>query len=739
MLLAFLAIAATSMAQVTTFNLIGGSNDDWVIDSYTNLNTEGRIWQTNPGGNSYVIFKATEATYIQGYTIKLNKLSVNNENNYIESGVPYTWTLYGSNNKDDDNSWVLIHSQVQANRVKEDVDNGFFKSAGKSYTYYCNSKEQYLYYKFKVTGKYGGTWGGFKMARLDLIPSSVGFSALGNGMDGDTSTKQQGGLPQSITVTGTTSARISGFQFTTANDNASWTGRNPRTIIVEGSTTGSSWTTIQSWTNYTGLEDKNYYPYVFKFNEPQEYTYYRFTFDDVTGRDRGDGTTEKYFQMSELAIITPLQISTPAYLANFASLVNTGTTGIDAILTTDIDYTAYTTGFIGTDGNRYSGTFDGQGYTVTTDIKTTIQGTGLFGSINGATIKNLVLDGSIESSKNWIGGIGGISRGDATKIQNVVVKSTIKYTGSGDSTCGGLFGDMENAFTVENCAFLGSINVGSGTHVGGLVSWTGSGTFYNCLVAPVSVTSGDTNEFSYKWGGDASSNNCYNVANNDARLASGELCYLLNGSTCYDVNWTQTLGTDSNPIPFNTHGIVNKISAARYTTQYIPTTDVTIPTGVEAYAGVISGERLSLRAISGAINKEDAVVLKGTANTYYSFVPTTGASKATNNLLGSDGNATGGANIYALANLTPEGETDPVVGFYRFTDNTKNIPAGKAYLNTSAGVKGFTFLFEDDATGLDAVNGEGFMVNGPIYNLAGQRVNKMQKGINIVNGKKILR
>ena len=31
------------------------------------------------------------------------------------------------------------------------------------------------------------------------------------------------------------------------------------------------------------------------------------------------------------------------------------------------------------------------------------------------------------------------------------------------------------------------------------------------------------------------------------------------------------------------------------------------------------------------------------------------------------------------------------------------------------------------------------MVNGQsIYNLAGQRVSKMQKGINIVNGKKVL-
>ena len=47
------------------------------------------------------------------------------------------------------------------------------------------------------------------------------------------------------------------------------------------------------------------------------------------------------------------------------------------------------------------------------------------------------------------------------------------------------------------------------------------------------------------------------------------------------------------------------------------------------------------------------------------------------------------------------------------------------------------FLFDEDgATGINAV--EKANENGPIYNIAGQRLNKMQKGINIVNGKKVL-
>ena len=199
-------------------------------------------------------------------------------------------------------------------------------------------------------------------------------------------------------------------------------------------------------------------------------------------------------------------------------------------------------------------------------------------------------------------------------------------------------------------------------------------------------------------------------------------------------------------MPFNTHGIVNYISAAGYTTQYIPTTDVEIPSGVEAYAGVINGSSIKLVAIEGdAISKDDAVVLKGCEG-YYSFVPTTGATPATDNdLQGSNGSVNGGEGIYALAIKNDK------VGFYPVGDGV-NIPAGKAYLEyTSTGsnpVKGFTFVFdEDDATGISLMeDGRSQMEGGAIYNIAGQRLDNSQftihnsqlkRGIYIVNGKKI--
>ena len=90
------------------------------------------------------------------------------------------------------------------------------------------------------------------------------------------------------------------------------------------------------------------------------------------------------------------------------------------------------------------------------------------------------------------------------------------------------------------------------------------------------------------------------------------------------------------------------------------------------------------------------------------------------------------AGKYILAK--PEGEA---VGFY--LANGGMLKAGKAYLELPEGspkIKAFYFDV-DDETGI--ANVEKAAENGAIYNLAGQRINKMQKGINIVNGKKVLK
>ncbi len=91
-----------------------------------------------------------------------------------------------------------------------------------------------------------------------------------------------------------------------------------------------------------------------------------------------------------------------------------------------------------------------------------------------------------------------------------------------------------------------------------------------------------------------------------------------------------------------------------------------------------------------------------------------------------------GGNDYVL------GKKDGKVGFYHWSSN--NLAANRAYLaaeSVAAGARGFALMFEDDATGIVSTPGE-TEEGTVIYNLSGQRLNKMQKGINIVNGKKVL-
>jgi hypothetical protein len=402
---------------------------------------------------------------------------------------------------------------------------------------------------------------------------------------------------------------------------------------------------------------------------------------------------------------------------------------------------------------KFNGTFDGQGFSIKNMIieKPADSNVGFFGWLRGnnapTTVKNLIIDESCSiHAYNRVGGVTGTYQngGNTITIENVINEATVTAE---HQDAGGIFGGHQAGnptIIIKNVLNTGTITAkNEHPYAGALCCYLGVDAGTSLIENFVNLGTVVGHE-----GGNIGRHNISNVTNlidlsattdktqgeveglttND--IAGGKLAYLLNGKSCYDVNWTQTLGTDNHPIPFETQGVVNYISAAGYTTQYVHSTDVTIPADVEAYAGVINGSSLSLVAIEDAISKEDAVVLKGDEG-YYSFVPTTGVSKAANNnLKGSDGNVDGGSNIYALS------KKNDVVGFYPVA-STVTIPAGKAYLDTTAGgVKGFTFVF-DDATGLNNLDAN-VNLNEVIYNVAGQRLNKMQKGINIVNGKKVL-
>lgn len=82
------------------------------------------------------------------------------------------------------------------------------------------------------------------------------------------------------------------------------------------------------------------------------------------------------------------------------------------------------------------------------------------------------------------------------------------------------------------------------------------------------------------------------------------------------------------------------------------------------------------------------------------------------------------------------------VGFYQVAAGKQpTVNANRCYLTAPVPkVKAFYFN-EEDATGIENLNVNDNLNEGveAIYNVAGQRINKLQKGINIINGKKILK
>jgi hypothetical protein len=191
------------------------------------------------------------------------------------------------------------------------------------------------------------------------------------------------------------------------------------------------------------------------------------------------------------------------------------------------------------------------------------------------------------------------------------------------------------------------------------------------------------------------------------------------------------------------------------------------PTTVAAYTATLTDnpnndtQFLTLNALEGTIPALTAVVLKGEPATYEFAIPAiteettipdgavgiyddevngnqalvkeaVWAAPVEDNVLKGTLEPIDAAGKYVLAK--PEGED---IAFY--LAESGKIAAGKAYLELPEGtdVKAFYFKFADDPTGI--VNVEKAVENGLIFNVAGQRLDKMQKGINIVNGKKILK
>lgn len=209
-------------------------------------------------------------------------------------------------------------------------------------------------------------------------------------------------------------------------------------------------------------------------------------------------------------------------------------------LTADITVTApYANEF-----TDFSGTFDGNGHTVTLDITASTANVGLFSKLaGGAVVKNVITAGSISSKGSNVGGIAGSADTDAGDVTIENCKNTAAITGKEE--VGGILGRCSgsaHSVTVTGCINTGTIN-GTNRKVGGICgNLEGTHVIRNCYnTGGISVSKSGIAGILGRGSKGVLIENCYSVGNSGAYALLGTTsttytacqvknCYALEGS-----------------------------------------------------------------------------------------------------------------------------------------------------------------------------------------------------------------
>lgn len=187
--------------------------------------------------------------------------------------------------------------------------------------------------------------------------------------------------------------------------------------------------------------------------------------------------------------------------------------------------------------NDFTGTFDGNGHTVTLDITASTANVGLFSKLaGGAVVKNVIAAGSISSTEKYVGGIAGFANtysGDVT-IENCKNTAAVQggngvggifgycsgsahsvtITGcantgtiSGARNSGGICGTLENAHFIKNCYNSGAV---TGSNIGGILGRGAKGVLIENCYNLENISNGNAIlAFAYKQGNPIEVKNCY--------------------------------------------------------------------------------------------------------------------------------------------------------------------------------------------------------------------------------------
>lgn len=340
---------------------------------------------------------------------------------------------------------------------------------------------------------------------------------------------------------------------------------------LDNGTTANSATIVCRWQGLGTLTmDETYYIHPFKTVQGTQATTAQLADGTITtalnaGRTGDETVWVQQGDQPMLKIFSSKQetededyylLSTAQDMRDFAALVNDGNNTANAKVMNDINLQCSNDNPwtpIGTSGNPYKGTFDGQGYTVSG-----LSGNyGLF-DMNAAEgkIMRVIVDGNIYSG-NGTGGIVSSNSGTVTQC------GFIGTIGGGGGTNNGHVAGIAsyNNGQISHCFNRGSI---SARYVGGIAGiCSSSGSVQNCYnagqltmdnIKTSSAIVGD------RWG---AVSNCYTLEGSASHhgsdgsagtvmsaedFARGKVCYLLQQAVSDGMIWGQYLGEDAYPV-----------------------------------------------------------------------------------------------------------------------------------------------------------------------------------------------
>ena len=160
----------------------------------------------------------------------------------------------------------------------------------------------------------------------------------------------------------------------------------------------------------------------------------------------------------------------------------------------------------------------------------------------------------------------------------------------------------------------------------------------------------------------------------------------------------------------------------------VTTVPAMLPEGLTAYMVTAVGEKATLTKVEPVLDNTPVLIKGNPGNYTLTAIEAEVAYDTSKNLLQiSDDQTADGVFVLACKN--------DKVGFYKWTGGS--LGAGRVYLPATASARDFIGFDFEETTGIVAV-GRDSSRQTTVYNLSGQKVAAPQKGLYIVNGKKVI-